>query len=188
MIPEVCLPPVPKDGPATAGPAFRALYDEHRGFVSRVLRRFGLSGASLDDALQDVFIVVFRRLDEYDGQRPFRSWVWGIARRVASTHTRSERRAFRRQTAEQAPRPATSTPDRDLAVREAVTLIDGFLAKLAPEQREVFILSEIESWAAADIADALSIPIGTVYSRLHHARGRFAELNERWQRRQVGES
>ena len=72
---------------------FDAVYAEHAGFVCRVLRGMGLPDAQLDDAVQDVFLVVHRRLGEFDGQAKVRTWLFGIALRVASHHRRRAKRA-----------------------------------------------------------------------------------------------
>lgn len=148
---------------------FRQLYDDHHAFVWRALYHFGLTPPALEDALQDVFVVVHRRLAAFDGRASFRSWLFGIARRVASTAVRSEKRAIRRADVFQihCDEPAA---DERLAMKQAVTFVETFTATLSPGMLDVFLLSEIEGWTAPEIATALQVKLGTVYSRVHRVR------------------
>ena len=63
-------------------PSLRELFEAHYAFVWRTMRHFGLDEASADDAAQDTFVVVHRRLADYDGRTHIRGWLYGIARRV----------------------------------------------------------------------------------------------------------
>ncbi len=153
---------------------FDALFGRHYGFVCRALRSMQVDAASIEDLAQDVFIVLHRRLAEYDPKREIRSWLWGIARRVASTHARSAQRARRRLHAV----PARSSrsidaPDEQLELRRRATVVDQFLAGLPEQQRTVFVLIELESMSAPEVAELLEIKLNTVYSRLRVARERF---------------
>jgi RNA polymerase sigma-70 factor (ECF subfamily) len=160
--------------PASGAPAeFERLYAEHFAFVWRNLRRLGVAPASLDDAAQDVFLVVHRRQAEIraGALRPF---LFSVVRRVAADH----RRSLGRHDAaplDEAPEPASGAPDpeRGLERAEAARLVHRVLARVSDEQREVFVLAELETMAAPEIAVALGIPLNTVYSRLRAARAAF---------------
>jgi RNA polymerase sigma-70 factor (ECF subfamily) len=65
-------------------PSFDEVYAENFAFVWRVLRTFGLSEAQIEDAVQDVFFVVHRRLPDWEGRAAITTWLFAIARRVAS--------------------------------------------------------------------------------------------------------
>src|SRR6186997_1961399 len=69
-------------------PTFDAVYTAHVAFVWRVLRTFGVAEPQLEDAVQDVFVVVHRRLSEWEGRAAITTWLFAIARRVASAHRR----------------------------------------------------------------------------------------------------
>lgn len=155
----------------------------HYGFVCRVLRTMQVESASIDDLAQDVFIVLHRRIADYDPARDVRSWLWGIARRVASTHARSSHRAERRLRALPDPvsRPA---PDDRVELRQRADLVTEFLASLPDEQREVFVLMELESMSAPEVARGLEIKLNTVYSRLRSARERFKRVVARHRMRE----
>jgi RNA polymerase sigma-70 factor (ECF subfamily) len=151
---------------------FDVLFLAHYPFVCRALHGMGVDSASVEDLAQDVFVVLHRRLADYDAQRDLRSWLWGIARRVASTHERTSARAQRKLRAipdAAAPRP----PDERVELREDAEFVRDVLAAMPEEQSEVFVLTEIESMSAPQIAEALGLELNTVYSRLRIARERF---------------
>src|SRR5882724_509457 len=74
-------------GPAV--PGFSAIYDAYFDFVWRSLRRLGVPEATLDDAAQDVFVVVHRRLPEFEARSTVKTWLFGIVLRVVATHRRT---------------------------------------------------------------------------------------------------
>ena len=175
------------DAPPAAAVAqgdFRALYDAHFAFVWRTLLHFGVPSESAEDAAQEVFVTLHRRLGDYDGETPLRSWLWGMCRRVAHTARRGLARADRR--ASLAPPPsAAAPPDAGLERRQAVDFVRGFLANLPAELREVFIMMELEGMSASEAAHALGANTNTVYSRLRLARARFEREGARLRAREA---
>lgn len=162
---------------------FRAVFDEHYAFVWRTLAHFGVPRSMLDDATQEVFAVVHRRLAEYDGRTALRSWLWGIARRVTSSMQRGEMRARRRLEVVQPPREP-AVPDEELEQKRRIEVAEACLAALDDGLRDVFVLTEIEGFSAPEIAQALGIKLNTVYSRLRTAREKFQRAFARAQARQ----
>lgn len=162
-------------------PSFEAVFRDEHDFVWRTLRHYGVPDPALDDATQDVFVVVHRRLPDFDGRGPLRSWLIGIARRVATRHrVRSDVRA-QREAPLGAVEPSASGPSPHTgAIRvEAVDFVSSFLDTLAPKLRDVFQLCEIEGMSAPEVADVLNIYVNTVYSRIRLARARFERALER---------
>lgn len=155
-----------------AGADFRRLYDQNHGFVWRTLLHFGLTPTQADDALQEVFVVVHKRLDDFDPDRDLRSWLFGIARRVAQHAHRGEARLRQRHAAAPEPNPVVG-PEQSAEGREAIGLVERFLSELPEEQRQVFVLAEIEELSAVQVAEMLEVKLNTVYSRLRLARERF---------------
>ncbi|MCX4242757.1 RNA polymerase sigma factor [Paraliomyxa miuraensis] len=153
-------------------PAFGALYREHAGMVRRALRQLGVAPANLDDAVQDVFVVLHRRIDDFQRERSLKNWLWGIARGVASGYRRSAQRRDRLHAALPAPE-GPSLPERGVARREAATILDEFLGSLDADKCAVFVLSELEGRRGPEIAAALDVNLNTVYARLRAARQRF---------------
>src|SRR5579862_7089648 len=163
--------------PSTPRPEVAALtveevYDRHAPFVLRVLRGLGVTDDRLDDALQDVFVVVHRRLREFEARSSVTTWLYAIARRVASQHRRSA--AARREGAGDLDLVACdASPFEDAQRNEAARLLGELLDELDDDKRDVFVLMELEQLSAPDAARVLEIPVNTVYSRLRLARARF---------------
>jgi RNA polymerase sigma-70 factor, ECF subfamily len=151
-------------------PAFEEVYEQVFDFVWRSLRRLGVPEASIDDAVQDVFVVVHRRLAGFEGRSSLKTWVFGIAMRVARDHRRLARRKGGH--AQLDPRIVDGAPDpvEALARCEAVRELDRILGALDEDKRAVFVLAEIEEMSAPEIAEALGVNLNTVYSRLRAAR------------------
>ncbi|MFO7562494.1 MAG: sigma-70 family RNA polymerase sigma factor [Enhygromyxa sp.] len=175
-------------GPAESGPSsFAEAFRRHYALVHRMLRVYGVDEALLDDAAQDVFVVVHRRWDDYDGRTAFRSWLIGIVRRVASGYRRAGRR-LRGRLERLGPPPAPASVETQFAQREELVLVEAFINQLGSRHREVFVLAEIEGLTAPEIAETLGIKLNTVYSRLRVARERFrATMARERSREQQGE-
>ncbi len=153
---------------------FDDVYTEHFAFVWRSLRALGIPHASIDDATQDVFVVVHDRLHTYDGRAPLRGWLFGICRNITRRHhERSARLSPLRLVGEPAPL------DEVLQWRETAQLVARFLDALDDNQRAVFVLAQLEGYAAPEIAESLGLNLNTVYSRLRTARARFARAMAR---------
>lgn len=154
------------------GHAFTELFRAHFRYVYVQLRRLGVPAAAVDDAVQEVFIVVLRR----HAEAPVvyvRGWLFAILRRIAHRHRRGAQRQHRLQNA-LACEPA-ATPDAHAAVihRQGSHILAAFLDRLADDRREVFILAELEQMTAREIARTLGIKENTVSSRLRAARQEF---------------
>jgi RNA polymerase sigma-70 factor (ECF subfamily) len=172
---------------STAPLELTAVYDEHFAFVWRSLRRLGVPDRLLDDAAQDVFIVVHRRLGEFEGRSTLKSWLFGIARRVAHDHRRRISRKERtEELPEMLPDPRAGTPEVEAARAQAVKVLHELLAGLDDDKREVFVLAELEQMTVPEIADAIGANVNTVYSRLRAARAAFEAAVQRHRARQGG--
>jgi RNA polymerase sigma-70 factor (ECF subfamily) len=151
---------------------FLDMYRELFAFVWRILRRLGVPDEQLEDATQEVFLVAYRRRARYRSRVSPRSWLFGIARRVAADARRRERRTRRRLQAVSS-WAAAARPVRETARQEASHMVRRLLEQLPEPKRMVFILAEVEGMTAPEIADALGIKINTVYSRVRTAREAF---------------
>lgn len=154
------------------------LYERHFDFVWRLLRRFGVSAANLDDAAQEVFVVAHRRWDSFVQGTEERSWLAAIAQRVASAQRRA---SGRRSTDELSEALVDERPDPLVLTERSqqLKLVYALLDELGEEQREVFVLAEMERFTAPEIAAVLKLNVNTVYSRLRLARAAFAAALER---------
>jgi RNA polymerase sigma-70 factor (ECF subfamily) len=177
-------PSLARAAPATVGALSRPVtldtaYREHFKAVWRVLRRLGVPTAQLDDAAQDVFLVVHRKLDAFDARAPLRSWILAIAVRVASDH---RRRALRTRAHEldEAVADVAPSPAQHSETQESLRLLHAVLAELDDKKRCVFVLSELEQLSVPEIAAVLGVNLNTAYSRLRAARKQFeAALSRR---------
>lgn len=152
-------------------------YDAHVDFVWRLLVRLGVPTANVEDAVQEVFLVLHRRRDEFTGTSALRTWLGGIAVRVASDQRRGQQRTRHRLAElDRIPRIPPREPSQALEEREAFTLVQGLLDQLSEEQRTVFVLAEFEELTLREIADITDVNANTVSSRLRLARQRFEAL------------
>lgn len=142
---------------------------EHSDFAARTLRMFGLSDADTDDGLQEVFLVLARRLDDI---RPGaeKAFVYRVAQHVALRMNESRLRKRENVMEEPPERETAATPEVILGNREALQLMSEMITALPDPIREVFVLFEVEELTSVQIAEALEIPRGTVVSRLKRAR------------------
>jgi RNA polymerase sigma-70 factor, ECF subfamily len=151
-----------------------AIYDDYFDFVWRSLRRLGVSPSLLDDALQDVFLVVHRRLVEFEQRSTLKTWLFGICLRVAADY--SKRARLRGRAEELGPElhdPHAPDPLEQAARGEAIQFLDAQLLALDPDKRAVFILAELEGMSCPEIAAAVGANVNTVMSRLKAARAKF---------------
>ncbi len=146
----------------------------YAGMVQGALVKLGVEPSALEDASQEVFLVLARRFSDYDPQRSVASWLWGIARGVASTHRRSARRRHRLLAAVATVEPCASPgPEDAAAAAEARRMMHAFLGSLDEDKCAVFVLAELEGRSGPEIAARLDVNLNTVYARLRAARRRF---------------
>jgi RNA polymerase sigma-70 factor, ECF subfamily len=154
---------------------FAALYKEYFAFVWRTMAALGVAEPALDDAVQDAFVVVHRRLSEFEGRSSAKTWLFSIAHRVALNHRRRERR--KGGLAELSPKLPCSAPDPLEATehRQSWRLVEHFLDGLDDDRRAVFVLCLLEGASAPEASEALGVKVNTIYSRLHALRAAFRE-------------
>lgn len=153
----------------------RAIVREHFASVWRFLRRLGFEPHVVDDAVQDLFLVVLRRLDDVLPGRE-RAFLFAAAIRIATKM--AGKGARETPVGERVPVPVqpaetAATPETLLAEERARQLLMRLLSELEERQRVVFVMYEIEEMTVPEIAEVLDLPIGTVTSRLRAAREDF---------------
>jgi RNA polymerase sigma-70 factor (ECF subfamily) len=158
---------------ARSGLTAQAIFREHAAFVLRVVRRLGVAPRDVEDVAQEVFVVVHKKLDTFTGESSVRTWLFGIAHRVASDH---RRRAYVQRENLEAEPPAVNfdAPQaEDFHQRELRKNLDRALDELDDAKRAVFVLYEMEGIPMTEIAESLGCPLPTAYSRLREARERI---------------
>ena len=157
-----------------AMPDFEDVYEQHVDFVWRVLAGLGVPADRLEDAVQDVFVIVHAKLAGFEGRSRLTTWLYGIARNVALEHIRKVARDRERATAiEDAHVPVPDDPDGATRQLEARRLLLDILARLDDDKREIFVLVELEQVPVKDVAAMLGIKENTAWSRLRLARREF---------------
>lgn len=178
---------VPAAAPQVAAASFAEIYAEHSGFVWRNARRLGVPASSAEDVVQEVFIVLQRRLPDFDGRSSLRSWIFGMLVRVVQHY----HRRFQRKDAhcvplehaaaqERASGAPGLTPGEQAEHAERVRLLETLLGQLDEDKRTLLVLSELEEWTLREIAEYLGSNTNTVHSRLRAAKRAFEDLHRRW--------
>ena len=148
------------------------LIQEHYEFVWRSARRLGVRSADLDDVVQEVFVVAARRVDEITHELGF------LFRACMHAGSHSRRSVKRRREVVDDQRleheiDRRANPEQDAETAEARAQLQAILEEMPEEMRVVFVLFELEQFTMSEIAETLSVPAGTVASRLRRAREAF---------------
>ena len=156
---------------------FDALFASYRSDIVAYCSWRAASASDVQDAVAEVFLTAWRRLDELPDGDAARVWLYATARRVIANQRRSTRRrkALEERLAHEASVPATPDPEE--------TLVHEALRRLGSADREVLLLAEWEGLSATQIASVVGCLPVTARGRLHRARRRFRavfeELSER---------
>jgi RNA polymerase sigma-70 factor (ECF subfamily) len=169
---------------------FATLYDAWFDHVARWLHALGAPSADTEDLAQEVFLVVRRRLSDFDG-RNVAGWLYRIASGQVRQHRR--RRWFQKMLSFRQAPDLDEVPDPRanavtmLETKDKQLLLESLLAKMSEKRRMVFALFEVEGYGGDEIADILDVPINTVWTRLHHARKDFFSLLAEHRRTRSGD-
>ena len=160
------------------------IFEADFDYVYRSLIRMGVTPADAEDLAQEVFLVMWRRRADWDAGRPLRPWLFGVALRVAQE--------YRHRRGREAPVGIADRTDErphaeeHLASTRAQALVLQAIATLPDKQRAVLILHEIEDMPMREVAEALSVPLFTAYTRLRTARRSFAKAVRRIELHRTG--
>jgi RNA polymerase sigma-70 factor (ECF subfamily) len=163
---------------------FSAIYEAWFDDVTRWLYALGVPSSDTEDLAQEIFLVVRRKLDRFDGGN-LAGWLYRIAQLTVRDH---RRRAWfknltqRRQEVDLADLPPqiaahpTHSPAQSYEEAENRQRLQALVAKMSEKLRTTFVLFEIEGYSGEEIAELQDVPLGTVWTRLHHARKAFWKL------------
>jgi len=186
VVARLPLPPradAPEE-PSELGVQLEHVYRTHFALVWRGLRRLGVPDASLDDAAQDVFLVVHRRGSEFEGRASLRTWLYGIVVRVAKDYRRSlarhERRVEHFAERLRTESHSSASPADEAERREANELLHTLLASLTDEQRDVLVLAVLEQLPVKEAAQALGLHVRACQRRLRAANLAFEQALARY--------
>lgn len=160
--------------PATT-PTFRQIYHDYFDFVWRFARSLGIPRDQLDDAVQDVFVVVSRRIHTFEGRSSLKTWVGGVARNVILDRLRRLASSPAHESLDERAQDVEDpgSPDRSAEVKAAAEVMNRILAEMTHLQREVFILCDVEEFSAVEVSQMLQTNENTVRTRLRSARATF---------------
>lgn len=147
----------------------RELFEAHGPFVLRLVRHLGVHPGDAEDIAQEVFVIAHRRLDTLQHESSARSWLFGIARRVAANYLRKTKRSGE-QALVDCHAADGGDPAAELQLARDRALLGRALGRLDADKRAVFVLFELEGLAMHEVAEMVGCPINTAYSRLYAAR------------------
>lgn len=158
---------------ATAPPDFAQVYETYFDMVWANMRRLGVEASRVDDAVQDVFLAVHRRLGEFEGRASMKTWLFHFILRVASTHRRATRSANKVTQLPADRAKASANPERTVETQQAAEMLYRILDSLDDERRSIFVLVEFEELTTPEAAKMLGLNVNTAYSKLRDARRDF---------------
>ena len=163
--------------------ALRPLLEQVRPRALAIAMKVLRNRDDAEDAVQDAMVKVWRNLNRFEGRASFTTWIHRIVMNASLDILRKRSGQAEGTVADERgddcqPRlePAhDQTPEREVGIAEMQLLVRAAVSRLAPVQRQAITLREFDDCAYDEIAEAAACPIGTVMSRLHHARQRVAE-------------
>ena len=167
--------------------AFEVLVKRYQQRLYPTILRLVGSAEDAEDILQDTFVRAFEKLDQFQGDSSFYTWIYRIAvnlalsghrRRRIRANLRFRHRPSRSQGLEPADESSDSDPSAPMERAERERIIAAALNRLSPEHRAIVVMKDYDGHRYEEIGAILNIPVGTVRSRLHRAR---CELRDRLQ-------
>ncbi|MCK5799334.1 MAG: sigma-70 family RNA polymerase sigma factor, partial [Deltaproteobacteria bacterium] len=132
-------------------------------------------GADLEDAMQDVFIEIYRSIPNFRGQAKITTWIYRLCVNVGLQRIRKNKRRPESYGTQRDDLPDHETPMRALERKDTSRAVYRILDTIAPKKRMVFILNEIMGMNAKEIGAIVRTNVMTVRTRLHYARKEFYE-------------
>lgn len=159
---------------------FRALYDHFFPLVWRWASHLGVPRDALDDVVQEVFLTIHGKRDQFEGRSSLKSWVFGVTVRVTRNYRRRKSAGPSGDGCEMDDLPdKLAQPEAEAEQGEALTLLQQILNELDADKREIFVLADLDQLTTLEIAELLQLNSNTVTSRLRRARD---EVRAAWER------
>ena len=157
--------------------AFEILVRRHHAFIVASAMRVVRNRATAEDLTQEAMFRAWRKLDDFRGDAQFRSWVYRIATNLALNHVQRSRESTSEFPVEPVPARSAESLAMSAEVNEAW---DAAIASLPGDLRQPYRLREVDELSYQEIADRLGIPLNTVRTRIHRARGIMMDRMEPW--------
>lgn len=165
-----CLPPFPPPQASAPPAVFRDLYERHFAFTWRTLRYLGVGSAQLDDAVQELWVIVHRRLADFEGRSDIKTWLFSIALNVRRNLYRSDRLRAKLVPLPNEVGSSEGDPSLEREGQEAWRVVLSFMATLDETRRAVFVACLLEGLSAAEAAEITGLDVATVYHRVRSLR------------------
>lgn len=172
--------PATAESPSPLLVTFEGLYDEYYPFVARTVRRLGVADDAVEDVCQEAFVVIYRRLHEFEGRAKLKTWVYRIVANVVLNQNRTQRRKapHQRSGAHVDPEELATTnpgPEATLRQNQAAALARVILMNMSEAKRMAFVLVELEGMSYAEAAASLDQTFDAVRARVRAARAEFEQ-------------
>jgi len=168
------VPPLAQVQPSMAPPEripdFEQVFRLHVGQVCRALRTMGVPPRQVDDAAQEVFLIVHDKLAEFEGRSKLSTWIYAITFRVGANYRAKARRQPRLASLEETHLTASGSPEQALSGKEAARFVEHFCSQLDDGMRDVFVLCLLEGQPSVEVGALLGLNVNTVYSRVRMLR------------------
>jgi len=164
----------PSSSTRALGPLrFEDVFRSHVGMVTRVLRSMGVQPGSVDDAAQDVFLTVHRKLGEFEGRSKLSTWICSITYRVGFNYRRRAKKAQQQDEWDETLPATTGCPETHAEGQQSRKLVERFCADLEEPMRDVFALCFLEERPPKEVSELLEVSANTIYSRIRLLRAAF---------------
>jgi RNA polymerase sigma-70 factor (ECF subfamily) len=173
---EQAVSRIARIGAASSSPAlapradFAQVFDEHLDRVWRALHAMGVPAHQVEDAAQEVFLIVHDKLDTFEGRSKLSTWIYAITFRVGSNYRSKQRRRPHHCGLDSSEPSPDDSPEQQVSQREATRVVEEYCRTLDEGMRDVFVLCLLEEQPAVDVAELLGLSPNTVYSRIRLLR------------------
>jgi RNA polymerase sigma-70 factor (ECF subfamily) len=181
LVPKAVADPAANTPPASCEQAFR----DHGQDVARWARQLGGADFDVEDAVQEVFLVVNKRLSEFRPDARFSSWLFEVTRKIVANHRRRQRWRFWQNDDVLARMPSPlGDPVAEIERQQSVARFYAALDRLPDKYRTVIVLYELEGLSAEAIAELRNLKLGTVRVHLSRAREQLVAQYQRLLKRE----
>lgn len=171
--------------PPERNASFEQIFRDHVGQVCRALKTMGVPPRQVDDAAQEVFLIVHDKLAEFEGRSKLSTWIYAITYRVGANYRAKARRQPRLASLEDTHLASAGSPEQALSGKEAAYFVEHFCSQLDDGMRDIFVLCLLEGQSSVDVGALLGMNVNTVYSKVRVLREEFRSALARHHRLEV---
>jgi len=155
--------------------AFYKLYEKHHRPIYALCWRMLADKDSAEDVCQEVFVVLWQKINDFRGESKFSTWLHSVATNVVLGHLRKHKNWLQRVFSIEEQGPTLVEPSVGLTDNSTLTLLDRHIARLPERARLVFVLFAVEGYRHEEIAKMLKMAVGSSKSQYHRARNLLKE-------------